>query len=114
MRISDWSLDVCSSDLEHHRDKDKGEKQVDGRCDRRSGKKVADILEFAHPGDAVADPACLEIGQRQGHQEIGRASCRERGCQYVLISVVGGTLKKKNKRTKYLKSDTQDPHRART
>src|SRR3546814_18385936 len=28
-------------------------------------------------------------------EEIGRASCRERVCQYVVISVGGGTLKKK-------------------
>src|SRR3546814_19383919 len=28
--------------------------------------------------------------------EIGRASCRERVCQYVLISVVAVSLKKKN------------------
>src|SRR3546814_10978648 len=27
--------------------------------------------------------------------QIGRASCRERVCQYVLISVVAGSLKKK-------------------
>src|SRR3546814_11650932 len=27
--------------------------------------------------------------------ELGRASCRERGCQYVLISVVAVSLKKK-------------------
>src|SRR3546814_11062970 len=32
--------------------------------------------------------------------EIGRASCRERGCQYVLISVVAGQLKTKQK-TRY-------------
>src|SRR3546814_17242630 len=29
--------------------------------------------------------------------EIGRASCRERGCQYVLILVGAGSLKKKKK-----------------
>src|SRR3546814_12629265 len=29
--------------------------------------------------------------------EIGRASCRESECQYVLISVVDGSVKKKNK-----------------
>src|SRR3546814_18311969 len=29
--------------------------------------------------------------------EIGRASCRERVCPYVSISVVAGSLKKKNK-----------------
>src|SRR3546814_13395442 len=28
--------------------------------------------------------------------QIGRASCRERECQYVYISVVGGSLKKNN------------------
>src|SRR3546814_15123871 len=31
-------------------------------------------------------------------REIGRASCRERVCQYVSISVVGVSLKKKTKR----------------
>src|SRR3546814_17762459 len=31
--------------------------------------------------------------------EIGRASCRERVCQYVWISVVAVSLKKKNKST---------------
>src|SRR3546814_12890945 len=31
-------------------------------------------------------------------QEIGRASCRERVCQYVLISVVAVSLKKKNRK----------------
>src|SRR3546814_13154650 len=30
-------------------------------------------------------------------EEIGRASCRERGCQYVEISVVAVSLKKKKK-----------------
>src|SRR3546814_11555703 len=30
--------------------------------------------------------------------EIGRASCRERVCQYVLISVVAVSLKKKKKK----------------
>src|SRR3546814_15257029 len=29
--------------------------------------------------------------------KLGRASCRERVCQYVKISVVAGTLKKNNK-----------------
>src|SRR3546814_17287996 len=31
--------------------------------------------------------------------QIGRASCRERVCQYVLISVVAGSLKKKQRKT---------------
>src|SRR3546814_11567229 len=34
-------------------------------------------------------------GTRLGRGEIGRASCRERVCQYVSISVVAVSLKKK-------------------
>src|SRR3546814_14393596 len=30
-------------------------------------------------------------------EQIGRAACRERGCPYVWISVVDGSLKKKTK-----------------
>src|SRR3546814_16362008 len=33
-----------------------------------------------------------------GEAEIGRASCRERVCQYVKISVVADALKKKKKK----------------
>src|SRR3546814_12008554 len=33
-------------------------------------------------------------------QEIGRASCRERVCQYVEIAVVDGALKKKKTKNK--------------
>src|SRR3546814_16678067 len=39
--------------------------------------------------------AQLALGR--GDVEIGRASSRERVCQYVYISVVGGSLKKKQK-----------------
>src|SRR3546814_5799191 len=60
MRISDWSSDVCSSDLW-------AEVWLEGR-----GWVCA-------PGErAVADPYPEDI-----YSEIGRASCRERVCQYV-------------------------------
>src|SRR3546814_21032184 len=36
-----------------------------------------------------------EIKNHENRVEIGRASCRERVCQYVYISVVDVTLKKK-------------------
>src|SRR3546814_12424345 len=39
--------------------------------------------------------------------EIGRASCRERVCQYVSISVVAVSLKKKRKLMKSIKSNPQ-------
>src|SRR3546814_20607933 len=84
MRISDRSSDVCSSDL----------LGIQHQC------AVADIA-----GDRAEHRQRVE---RQGAgppdgtagrwpQEIGRESCRERGCQYVWLSVVDVSLKKKNK-----------------
>src|SRR3546814_8246670 len=69
MRISDWSSDVCSSDLRSPLDRLlAGAQQLRRRT------------VLAH--QVVA-------------REIGRASCRERVCQYVSISVVAVSLKKK-------------------
>src|SRR3546814_9208600 len=85
MRISDWSSDVCSSDL----------------LDR--------LLALGVPGRAIAELGSRQIPFGVGHverierglyqpgegplhvlspvyadgEEIGRASCRERVCQYV-------------------------------
>src|SRR3546814_20556337 len=39
--------------------------------------------------------AAADQAQALGNLEIGSASCRERGCQYVSISVVAVSLKKK-------------------
>src|SRR3546814_5047079 len=60
MRISDWSSDVCSSDLQ--------------RVAAEFGQ-IIDIPQLLHA--ANQNP----IGVRR--DEIGRASCRERVCQYV-------------------------------
>src|SRR3546814_9673873 len=79
MRISDWSSDVCSSDLValllehgHH-----GIGVADGvdlaRAQRRQGPG----------GDAHADEAHVAGFQAAARQQIGRASCRESVCQYV-------------------------------
>src|SRR3546814_20724525 len=97
MRISDWSSDVCSSDL----------RGFDGlaRIGRR-GKAPIDtpeargIIVAAHRQQCAADDA---IGRQsvQDRPEIGRASCRERVCQYVENSVVDVAFKKKTKRKKY-------------
>src|SRR3546814_8274338 len=67
MRISDWSSDVCSSDLDGGR-----------HC---IAQPDLDGLGLDRPGYGVL-----------GH-ENGRASCRESVCQYVLISVVAVSLK---------------------
>src|SRR3546814_3052364 len=65
MRISDWSSDVCSSDLTGR-----------GGDGARFGHAVARQhvpSRRRHPGS-----------ERRGRSaEIGRASCRERVCQYV-------------------------------
>src|SRR3546814_16750103 len=73
MRISDWSSDVCSSDLS-------------GRCrDAADGESRRLRRDRAAPARLAA---------RRGGDQIGRASCRERVCQYVQISVVAVSLKK--------------------
>src|SRR3546814_12872443 len=126
MRISDWSSDVCSSDLPDV-------VQVDQDLVGRWGLGVAVSEERLglgdghgqHLADVLAAEGVLQHGRLEalalallagggdpGHHrqvgvdhagpvaggaEIGRASCRERGCQYVSISVVAGSLKKKKK-----------------
>src|SRR3546814_14735600 len=52
-----------------------------------------------HPCPLVprAGGVANRVDTRVRHDKIGRASCRERVCQYVLISVVAVALKKKTK-----------------
>src|SRR3546814_11793710 len=105
MRISDWSSDVCSSDLLVERE-DEGlaaavhaiEDLGPDRDDRR------DVDDSAGP--ARHEAGCRGVGQTRergdierdhllhGVDAIGRASCRERVCQYVSIWVVAVSLKK--------------------
>src|SRR3546814_7405495 len=65
MRISDWSSDVCSSDLPAL-----GRRLVGIGVDDRGDVLVDHLAEGQHMAALVDD-------------EIGRASCRERVCQYV-------------------------------
>src|SRR3546814_2184268 len=67
MRISDWSSDVCSSDLT--------------RAKSRQLVNRANIKPFCGHGSTSSNDRerpdfCYVL-------EIGRASCRERVCQYV-------------------------------
>src|SRR3546814_5199322 len=64
MRISDWSSDVCSSDLELFKSQETIEKH---RASRQGYKHSEETKR--------------KISESQ--IEIGRASCRERVCQYV-------------------------------
>src|SRR3546814_5779230 len=71
LRISDWSSDVCSSDLKYRLG------LLDGRLFARLVRIAIGIVEQA---EAVFH---LEDRLHRGVDEIGRASCRERVCQYV-------------------------------
>src|SRR3546814_9714703 len=66
MRISDWSSDVCSSDLRYTED---------------LGLHVARVRECI--GDAPLFYAAHSFSGVAALRQIGRASCRERVCQYV-------------------------------
>src|SRR3546814_12377933 len=103
MRISDWSSDVCSSDLLVVLED--GQSQGVAVDD---GTIAAGIVVVAAEGDGgrAGDAADMDVeaglgglrlagdvafridlggGRRDMHREveIGRASCRERVCQYV-------------------------------
>src|SRR3546814_21152120 len=108
MRISDWSSDVCSSDL-YFRRPILPELSSDRRCHladsaetmsaaRDTGMNIR-VLNWMI---SVKQPWAFSDGNDRGsnplssRREIGRASWRERGCQYVKISVDAGALKKKS------------------
>src|SRR3546814_8800918 len=72
MRISDWSSDVCSSDLlEHIVVALRGHRPILNRNSMQRTPAAADHL------------LCDTSANWRGAPEIGRASCRARGCQYV-------------------------------
>src|SRR3546814_7480696 len=94
MRISDWSSDVCASDLLADPVFLRGEELVGEREERRLAaaageERGGDIGGIAHEvAELDAHMAGLhivrgELGNtlgREGGAEIGRASCREGGC----------------------------------
>src|SRR3546814_12258594 len=90
LRISDWSSDVCSSDL---LDRDFAVEQQMPAPAREGGARGqcrTIIGRVAIGGDAIfgrsLDPRIFLVEDEVDdtrHGEIGRASCRERVCQYV-------------------------------
>src|SRR3546814_8762399 len=87
MRISDWSSDVCSSDLPGRGGADAAfiahlERQLAGGIGAASARVMVNQV-------ITGETISLDELMRQ----IGRASCRERGCQYVYIQGGAGTLK---------------------
>src|SRR3546814_11249236 len=112
MRISDWSSDVCSSDLAWQAYVDAGWSTLDHPVEH-GGQGLP--LFLAASVQQLVDSSCAAFGmlpvlQRSAARllasfgrepmkgewlQIGRASCRERVCQYVEFSVVAVSLKKK-------------------
>src|SRR3546814_14341789 len=111
MRISDWSSDVCSSDLyfahacvfaaqtlaghlQVSNDKNNTWTRIQAAdAQSRSQMKLKSISSKVYR-------AILAVSQ------IGRASCRARVCKYVSISVVSVSLKKK-----YTKNSETNTHK---
>src|SRR3546814_6451360 len=83
MRISDWSSDVCSSDLVGT--EPCVELMAGTGLDQGGGIPVGPALETSVPGVFAAGDVARHDHPVFGEirVEIGRASCRERVCQYV-------------------------------
>src|SRR3546814_15983809 len=99
MRISDWSSDVCSSDLEGRGMNRERRKQIAAaRVLIDKGKalldEARDMLETVKDDEQAARenlPPSLEDSERaqamdaavSDLEKVGRATCRERVCQYA-------------------------------
>src|SRR3546814_14504976 len=104
MRISDWSSDVCSSDLNARVAAEAGRHEQAQAlspawprctCQPAANCERDRLNQRHHSGMGPAPPNCgidqewlvfrdLRFGPLwQRRAEIGRASCRERVCQYV-------------------------------
>src|SRR3546814_10090749 len=78
MRISDWSSDVCSSDLKDSLAAQSGQAVLQIIAVEPDGKILGRIM-LGGDTEGRHDIA----GGKDAADQIGRASCRERVCQYV-------------------------------
>src|SRR3546814_9158015 len=94
MRISDWSSDVCSSDLRLLRVEGRGP-AAGAQCRRPGQRRAGDGREPAarslRPRPRGRDQAVRR--PQEARPVIGRASCRESVCQYVKKPVGAGSFK---------------------
>src|SRR3546814_17862480 len=107
MRISDWSSDVCSSDLREplsaalnatyclfHRTARRTNRR--NTLSREAHLTMQDRKRDEERRARLAHPVILiALTSVMAAEQTGKASDRERGCKYVKISVVGGSLKEK-------------------
>src|SRR3546814_1102112 len=82
MRISDWSSDVCSSDLCSSSDESENWWPVIGSVAGTTIQFLS-MRERYHHIDIGDERLAHLVGDGDARIEIGRASCRERVCQYV-------------------------------
>src|SRR3546814_2650401 len=85
MRISDWSSDVCSSDLRRGEQAEAAAQHL--HVDHHAFLHVdGDAIHLVVEADllmAIDQRLRLPGADQADDEEIGRASCRERVCQYV-------------------------------
>src|SRR3546814_13021971 len=94
MRISDWSSDVCSSDLVLVTICSVAvfaAAVAQARGGLLAQPSMAPGLAIVATVAAVGGLLLVDRGVRHG--KIGRASCRDRVCQYVSIAGDAGSLK---------------------
>src|SRR3546814_15059402 len=111
MRISDWSSDVCSSDLHvngihrrtakaiHRRSAELLRKAGEQRCDPRDilalrGLGISATKQYILDQERV-EPATIDdrpqAERRENDRQVGRVSRRERQCKYWWIAGRDGT-----------------------
>src|SRR3546814_2623102 len=88
MRISDWSSDVCSSDLRRGVDQVEQAREAVAQIEAAAAAMtdVEDAPQLGVDLLQVVEIGVLPVQRMAGGRveaEIGRASCRERVCQYV-------------------------------
>src|SRR3546814_5947362 len=87
MRISDWSSDVCSSDL--NLENSKGHRRaMSGTIDADTpfNSPIIDACQknyIIYIGSGLPSDNAQDTATVIDELKIGRASCRERVCQYV-------------------------------
>src|SRR3546814_19239646 len=105
MRISDWSSDVCSSDPPATSWPASSPPQITLAPTTAPLPQAGEVAPKARV--RALSPQLETHPPRQATPQrsppttstIGRASCRERVCQYVLISLVAESLTKKQSHT---------------
>src|SRR3546814_18366445 len=106
MRISDWSSDVCSSDLFANEDLPKIVASALATTGLAPDRLELEITESVLLGDSNETERMFKALKGQ----IGRASRRERVCQYGEITVVAVALQQKNRNRNTAKAQALQRH----